>query len=621
MTGIAGLRRHNLELLAPMLDCMGPRSQAHRSILQVSAEAALAAGHPVGRAGALAVSEAGCSIVLDARLENGEGAPLSNPGQKVITLYKSEGISGFARLRGDFAFVLWDNEQRRLVCARDALGARPLFYRAAGDTFAFASEERGLRPLFGAEPLCELRIAEFLAGSAPPPDRGLRPSVRRVLPGTALVASDHGVDTQRFDELSLPPETLDSPSIQAHRFRLLLKEAVRRRCSAEPRVSCFLSGGLDSSSIAELAQDEVEGPLHTLSLVNQGQPHLSERRFIDAVLARGKFEPHFHDVANYDPFAGAAAALARHAGPVTAPNLLMMRPLYEAVPDGGIVFDGHGGDEVVSKGAGRLFDLARAGRWMRLFLELRGVADLYGENAWTMLAALYRGYGPGRHKLLALQKRIRGAAGRKAPASDDALDLLEARFRQRSGIEAALAERRRSRPTSGREAEHAVLLEPQQSYALEVLDREARDAGIESRFPFWDRALIDYSMSLPTRAKLRGGWTRYILRQAMAEDLPPDILWRRDKHDFSHQLLEGLRRSPVVSPDGLEAARDRLAPYLDMDRVLALRATLDAAGSSVSGRALQTLWRIGLWSIWLAHAGEDEPAVCSLNGKQGHVPD
>ena len=144
-----------------------------------------------------------------------------------------------------------------------------------------------------------------------------------------------------------------------------------------------------------------------------------------------------------------------------------------------------------------------------------------------------------------------------------------------------------------------MLLEPQQVFALEVLDREAQDAGVEARCPFWDRSLIDYSMSLPPSAKLKGGWTRLILRQAMAGILPPEVLWRRDKHDFSAQLRLGLQRSAIISSRAIEAARASLAPYLDVDRVLALRARLDDDRHPVSGADLQMLWRIGLWSIWL----------------------
>ena len=85
----------------------------------------------------------------------------------------------------------------------------------------------------------------------------------------------------------------------------------------------------------------------------------------------------------------------------------------------------------------------------------------------------------------------------------------------------------------------------------------------------------------------------------MAGTLPPEVLWRRDKHDFSAQLRLGLQRSAIISSSAIEAARASLAPYLDVDRVLALRARLDGDRHPISGADLQMLWRIGLWSIWL----------------------
>ncbi len=619
MTGIAGLWGGRSGRAVALLDAMGPRARSHRSEHRPQPDLSLACGHHETRPGSRVFTNADYAVALDGRLETATGARIPEPGQSVIDAYRAEGVAGFARLRGEFALALWDPERRRLICARDALGSRPLVYRSGPGEFAFASEERGLAPLFGPEPLCDLRVAEYLAGVAPPSDRGLRASVRRVTPGTAVVVSDLGVEVQGFDALSLPQETADEPDVQARRFHDLLQDAVRRRCDGEARVDCFLSGGLDSSSLIALASVQTAGRVRTLSLIDVARPERSEQIFIEAAVEGLDVESRAFDVGNYDPFAGAAAALERHAGPFAAPNLLMMRPLYQAARPGAVLLDGHGGDEVVSKGVGRLLDLARSGAWIRLFAELRGVADLYGDSPWSMLLALYRRYGPGRYKLNALARQLGRVFGREARPADDPLDLLTPAFRSRSMIDEALAARWKPKGTTGRETEHAVLMEPQQSYALEVLDREAQDAGVEGRCPFWDRALIDYSMSLPTHAKLKGGWTRLILRQAMADTLPPTVLWRRDKHDFSSQLRDGLIRSPVLRREALEASRDRLAVHLDVDRVLALRARLDQPDAPVSGTALQTLWRIGLWSIWSA-AHDQAAAAWSLNRDGLHVP-
>lgn len=620
MTAIAGLWDAGLRNTFDLLDAMGRRASAHRSRRQILPELEIASGRHHHRPGEGVVSDGGYAIVLDGRLEAADGAPVVEPGRAVIDLYRARGVAGFATLRGEFALALWDPERRRLICARDALGVRPLVFRHSGASFAFASEERGLAPLYGREPLCDLRVAEYLIGLAPPPESGLRASVRRLLPGTAVVIDANGLQTDRFDVLSLPQETTDPPTEQARRFYSLLRDAVARRCAGEDRVDCFLSGGLDSSSIVRLAAAEVPGPIRTLSLVDSARPRLSEQAYIDAAIGGLDVDVRSVEVGDYDPFAGARAALERHAGPVAAPNLLMMRPLYESARDGAVLLDGHGGDEVVSKGVGRLLDLARAGSWFRLYGELRGVADLYGESAPKMLIALYRAFGFGRHKLAGLERAARRMGGHSTPdvEGDDPSDFLSREFRARSQVDAAVAARWTPRPSTGREAEHAVLIGPQQTYALEVLDREAQDAGAEGRCPFWDRALIDYSMSLPTRAKLQDGWTRFILREAMADVLPPEILWRRDKHDFSAQLREGLRRSPIVSLQGLEAARTRLSSHLDVDRVLALRARLDHSEAPVPGQALQALWRIGLWSIWTETA--DGVAAWSLNAEGRHVP-
>lgn len=595
---------------------MGPRGEAHRSLQDLPNGPCIGVGHLALRPGPPLCRMRGLVIGLDGRVEGPEGHPLADACGELARLYLQDGVDGFAKLRGDFAAVIWDATADRLVCARDALGARPLFYASEPTGFAFASEERGLLPVLADEGVEDLRMAEFLLGVPPPADRGQRSSVFRVPPGAALVVSRQGLVVRRFAALDMPPPTTDGTGQQAARFRGFLQDAVRRRIVAEPVVDCFLSGGLDSSSIACLAAPQAANPLRTLSLVDDGAPELSERPFIEAAIAICRpSETVFHDVGDYDPFAGAEAALRRHAGPFAAPNLLMMRPLYEAARPGAVLLDGHGGDEVVSKGLGRLIDLAERRRWIRLLIELRGVADLYGENPWRMLWALYDAYSRGRRGARLLNR----LAARLSPvppvaAPQDRMGLLAEDFRRRSGIEAALESRRRRRPESGRAAEHALLVDSQQVFALEVLDREGRDAGVEVRFPFWDRRLIDYSLALPTETKLRGGWTRMILRDALRRDLPRKVLWRRDKHDFSAQLLRGLRRSPHLTVERLEVLRPRLSRYLDMRRVLELRRGLDS-GTPPDGKDLQALWRIGLLGIWLSI----DPAQALRDGKP-HVP-
>lgn len=584
-----------------LLDAMGPRGAAHRTYHEGTTGPCIGVGHLPLRPGPLLRRVDSLVIGLDGRLEDPGGDPLDDPCGEVAGVYLQDGVEGFARLRGDFAAVIWDGRAGRLICARDPLGARPLVYAVRPTGFVFASEERGLLPALDGEGVDDLRMAEFILGVAPPADRGQRPSVFRAPPGAAVIVTADSVEIRRFAVLDMPAPTTDEGGRQAARFRALFLDAVRRRTVAESAVDCFLSGGLDSSSIACLAAAEAVNPLRTLSLVDDASPGLSERPFIEAAIRVCQpGEAVFHDVGGHDPFAGAEAALRRHAGPFAAPNLLMMRPLYEAARPGSVLLDGHGGDEVVSKGVGRLIDLAEKRRWIRLLVELRGVGDLYGEDPWRMLLALYGGYGR-RRRVARLLSRLAAGLSPIPPAAGpwERMGLLAEDFRRRSGIEAALESRRRPRPENGRAAEHALLLEPQQVFALEVLDREGRDAGVEVRFPFWDRSLIDYALALPTEAKLRGGWTRMILRAALKRDLPAKVLWRRDKHDFSAQLFGGLRRSPNLTPERLEALRPRLSRYLDVDRVLELRRRLDEAAPP-DGANLQALWRIGLLGVWLS---------------------
>lgn len=513
----------------------------------------------------------------------------------ILAAYRRWGDGCLARLGGEFAFAVWDPRDGRLRLGRDLFGAKALMYAQGPAGLAFASEAKGLLALpWVPRASPELRIAEFLHGRMPGPEDTMFEAVRRVPAGGWLIYGPEGTRLARGDDWTLPPPSRgrDLPEQLAARF----DTAVRRRTPAEGRVAVTLSGGLDSSSIAVTAARFADRPPATLSLVFDAFPELSERPFIEAVIRTGRFEPEYVDPGLQDPFADFQGLLRIQDGLCLAPTMAMTDRLFEALPPGCVLLDGHGGDEVISHGYERLHDLGRAGRWGALWREGRGAAGVTGASPLAVWLGYYKLYGRGGRRLQRLEDRWPRRDRRSATAG------LAPGLAARTQARLAAGRRRAPADLAGRERHLWALSDPAQAYALESLDRRAAHRGVDLRCPFWDRDLVRFMLSVEPDQKLADGWTRAIMRRAMKDRLPDSVRWRRDKHDFAHHLTRGLRASPAASAARFAADADRLSAYLDLAAVDQARRAILAAPGAAPGAALQTLWRATAVAEWLDYA-------------------
>ncbi|WP_374390153.1 asparagine synthase-related protein [Brevundimonas sp.] len=513
----------------------------------------------------------------------------------ILAAYRRWGDRCLSRLGGEFAFALWDPTDGRLRLGRDLFGSRALMYAEGPAGLAFASEAKGLLALPWVPRVSpELRIAEFLHGRMPGPEDTMFEAIRRVPAGGWLIYGPEGARLARGDDWTLPPpaQARDLPEQLAAQF----DAAVRRRTPAGEPVAVTLSGGLDSSSIAVTAARFADQPLPTLSLVFDAFPEVSERPFIEAVVRTGPFDPLYVDPGLQDPFADFQALLRIQDGLCLAPTMAMTDRLFDAMPRGCILLDGHGGDEVISHGYERLHDLARTGRWGALWREGRGAARVTGTSPLAVWLGYYKLYGPGGRRLQRLEDQWPRRDGRPATAG------LAPGLATRTQARLAAGRRRAPADLTGRERHLWTLSDPAQAYALEALDRRAAHREVDLRCPFWDRDLVRFMLSIEPDQKLADGWTRAIMRRAMQDRLPDTVRWRRDKHDFAHHLTRGLRASPAASAARFAADADRLSQYLDLAAVDQARRTVLTAPGAAPGAALQTLWRATAVAEWLDFA-------------------
>ncbi|AZO35012.1 MAG: lasso peptide isopeptide bond-forming cyclase [Mesorhizobium sp.] len=578
--------------------------------------------------GPLAMAGGKLAITADCRLDNRDEL-LARLGLSdrsiadamlIMHAYLKWGEACPTYLLGDFAFAIWDRERQALFCARDHFGVKPFYYHSTARRFAFASEIGPILALDGVgRRLSEHQISGFLAGL--PDDSQATPyaEIFRLPERHSMMVAGHGIALRRYWQIE--PSQRPPRAHAAEEFRHLFAQSVENRMRGTSAVGAMLSGGLDSSSITCLASLRAAATgnpkLKTFSLVFDKGSSMDEKPFIDAVLDGNPLDAALIAVGHYAPFAEFERILEEQEGTFLAPGLSLTRDLYRTAGAKGVkvLLDGHGGDEVVSQGHGHLHELANAGRWLKLWRELRSAANTYGDGMLPLYFKFLTIYGPAWRiaRMRAAAKRLvrkvrRGPAqapraawaGLVNPDLAGRTDLTE-RFHRSGYMPAAVS--------ASEALTHRWLLSTGLvPHAFEVLDKAAANFGVEPRYPFWDKPLVEFCLALPGEEKLKDGFGRHVLRRAMQGVLPPAVQWRRDKIDFTANLVNGMLGNHRELLDRLLISdSERIAPYVNLPAVAAVYDRMLRQPEQATLPDVQHVWRAVSLSLWLRQV-EGNPA-------------
>lgn len=573
----------------------------------------------------------------------------------VLAAYARWGAACADRLLGDFAFVVWDAHARTLLAARDPMGVRPFYYHCSPRLVVFASEIKALLCHPGVpRDLDELQVAYHLDGQLADRESTIYAAIRRLPAGHLLQVGPAGAPVPRRHWVPVARATLRGSSSDeyAEAFREQFTEAVRCRLRSTRQVGAALSGGLDSSSIACVARDllpPAARPLPTFSAVFPGLPEeerqlADESEWIDAVLATGGLAPHRVHADRIGVLHDLPRVLRHLDQPPIAYNLYMTWGIYEAARDAGVgvFFEGADGDLTVGYGFPLLVDAVRAGDWARFDREVDALCRRYADIdlrpdfylktlILPHLAGLARG---GRWREWA---RLAGELSRRLPASRLRLARTHglrplvpppalARWRRLRGVrpapsssllhprlQALVWEHERSTapvddgPVDGPTERARAYSEPIYQYMMELGDGCAAAFGLEPRYPFFDRRLLELSLAIPDDERLRDGFTRSVMRRAMAGVLPPAVQWRLPKQDLSPAFRRGLRERDRATLDPLLAS-DLLAPYVDRQALRDTAARLHGAEAQVRQHDAMAAYRAAVLAAWLEGVPERSEA-------------
>jgi asparagine synthase (glutamine-hydrolysing) len=434
----------------------------------------------------------------------------------VLQLYAAEGPSALERLNGMFAFAIWDAVKRELFLARDRLGIKPLYYVNDGETLRFASEQKalfasGVRPSFDAATWRELLCFRYVAGEATPYE-----GVRRLLPGHFMLWRDGSVSLHRWWKLSERASSVEglSRSALASWYRETFDDAVRLRRISDVPVGVLLSGGLDSGTVAaSLAAQSGEG-IHSFT-VSFGDEGYDESPLARKVAEKWRLTYHETRLDGSELCQRLMRAIWLNDEPMVHGNELHIWAISEvAKRTVTVLLSGEGADETL-------------GGYVR-YRPLKHLGALRAASA-----LLPRGFvasrTEGRIRKLA---RMLDLGSRDAFVLFNACDVLpvdieplgvdgEDDFAYRREM---LSEAQAAHP--GEPLRQAMYLD-QHTFLCSLLDRNDRmtmGASIECRVPFLDYRIVERLAASPTAALFPDGRSKAVLRDALGDRLPPEVL-------------------------------------------------------------------------------------------------
>ena len=516
----------------------------------------------------------------------------------VLAAYQEWGDRAVAYFNGMWALAIWDREKRELFLSRDRAGKKPLYYaRDVGGALYFASEVRALMAAglrFTLEPQAAFDfITQGTYGHLG--DRGFFRGVRQVPAAHWMKFRPDGAEEgRRYWDIPVVPERDRRPyGPEARReFRELVIDSVRLRLRSDVPVGATLSGGLDSSTIAVVANQLTGGaPMHLFTSLFPGSRH-DETPYFNAVVERLNAPIVHRVVPERERWPDALERVLMHQEEpfgdtsIFAHFHLMREARRVGVP---VVLSGQGGDELLlgypSMVNAYLGHLLARGR-IRLGLN---EAKLWSEGLGTTVTAALRAALP--HVLpLALRDRARAAVvGRR-------MKLLAPQLR----VQATL---RRFDAVGSRSSLDSYLSQVFSRFAIPHLvhydDRNAMAWSIEGRMPFLDYRLVEFTGTIAYEALFAQGHTKRILRDAFADLLPPLVAARRDKVGFHTPLGLWLRENR----DWLRAfmSRERLAG-MGVLAPMEYEAAMDRVLAGHDGSALD-VWRGAILHLWMDRFG------------------
>jgi asparagine synthase (glutamine-hydrolysing) len=497
--------------------------------------------------------------------------------ETILAAYAVHGDDCLRHLRGMFAFALWDNRRRRLLCARDRFGIKPFYYMVVGDALYFASEAKALLPFIPDIETDSEALAEYLTFQYTIGEKTLFRHVHQLLPGHSLVVENGRVHVRRYWDVHYEIDWTNNEAYFQNRLRELLSDSISVHLRSDVPVGAYISGGMDSSFIAIEAARLDPRNRHGFHGRFSQHPGYDESHFARSVSDSAGLALHVRDITATD-FVDRIADVIWHldfpvAGPGSFPQFMVSELAAKQVK---VVLGGQGGDEMFGGYA----------RYLVAYFEQCIKAAIQGTykngNYVVTIESIVPNLGLLREYQPLISEFWRDGVFDELDAryfrlidrSNDMTDEVNWDALDKKRVFSAFREIFNNRQN----VEHEAYFDKMTHFdfkcllpaLLHVEDRMSMAHGLESRVPFLDHPLVEFAATVPANVKFAGGDAKHLLKRAFGTDLPSEILNRRDKMGFPVPLKEwfaGELRDFVQDIFRSQAAHSR--PFLNADAVLA----------------------------------------------------
>lgn len=532
--------------------------------------------------------------------EQGHKFKTQTDTEVLVHAYEQYGIDFIKRIRGMFAFALWDERKKRLILARDRLGQKPLYYTEVNGTLWFCSEIKSIL----VDPLVERAVDlqsfdYYLTFNYIPAPRTIFKGIKKLPPGTMLICENGNTKLHKYWALDNSTNYSFDENECASILYDLLSESVKIRLAADVPLGAFLSGGIDSSIIVSLMAQHSVAPVKTFS-IGFTDNDFSELEYARLVSQRFETEHHQHiltsDVKNlipkliwyYNEPVGDSSAI---------PTYYVSKMTRQYVT---VALSGDGGDEL----------FAGYGKYPLIQNILS--KNPINHSLRLTLSKLIKSWDLGYLQFNSILKRIKDYVGYHFSTACDRDFIWISRFDNyyKSKIYSKdikqIIDSKKAREfyesklnkSFSKDTFSKILFVDLTSYLPDDLlikvDIASMANSLEVRSPFLDHKFVEFAASIPNSLKLCNGQTKYVLRKAFESLIPTQILerkkmgfsipidkwFRHDLHEFSREIL--------LSTDG------EINRYFNQ-KFLAYM--LDAHGSGARNYGTK-LWLILNFVIW-----------------------
>ena len=516
----------------------------------------------------------------------------------VLAAYRRWGPDSLDRLRGMYAYAIWDERRGQLFCARDRFGIKPFVYTVVDGILYFASEAKALMPFLPSIETDPEGLKDYLAFQFCLAGKTLFKGVRELLPGHQLVVSNGTVSVERYWEVYYELDWEHTSRWFQERIEELLHESVRLHLRSDVPVAAYLSGGLDSSSVAAVASVYSAGePMKAFTGKFSEDEHFDESRYARALADRRGLDLHEVDIGVED-FLESIESVAYHmdypaAGPGSFPQFMVSQAASRQCK---VILGGQGGDEVFGGYTRYLIayfeqcikaaidGTMHSGNFVVTYESIipnLGALEQYKpllKHFWR--EGLFEDLDARYFRLINRAPDLEGIVDFDALGAYEPFETFQTIF-------------------NGSNVGHESYFDKMTHFdfktllpaLLQVEDRVSMAHGLESRVPLLDHRLVELAATIPADSKFKDGTMKHVFKEATRAVVPDVIAQRKDKMGFPVPLtswMAGPARDFFGDVFSSESARSR--PLIDNARVLA-----ELEGEQRFGRKVWGMLSLELW--------------------------